>query len=47
MHKKEALLVLPSKVMFAGPVDAPVEITVFGDYESPETRQLNEVMKRK
>jgi hypothetical protein len=45
MYKKEALPVIPSKDMFAGPVDAPVELTVYGDYESSETRQLNEVMK--
>jgi protein-disulfide isomerase len=45
MHKKEVLPVIPSKSMFAGNADAPVELTVFGDYESPETRQLNDVMK--
>lgn len=45
MHKKETPPVIPSKDMFAGPVDAPVVITVFGDYESLETRQLNELMK--
>jgi protein-disulfide isomerase len=45
MHKKEVVPVIPSKEMFAGNAEAPVELTVFGDYESPETRQLNEVMK--
>jgi protein-disulfide isomerase len=45
MHKKEVLPVIPSKEMFAGNADAPVELTVFGDYESRETRQLNEIMK--
>jgi protein-disulfide isomerase len=45
MHKKEVLPVIPSKDMFAGSADAPVELTMFGDYESPETRQLNEIMK--
>jgi protein-disulfide isomerase len=45
MHKKEVVPVIPSKEMFAGNADAPVELTVFGDYESPDTRQLNDVMK--
>lgn len=45
MHKKEVLPVIPSKDMFAGNADASVELTVFGDYESHETRQLNEIMK--
>lgn len=45
MHKKEVLPVIPSKEMFAGNADAAVELTMFGDYESPETRQLNEIMK--
>ncbi|MBO9684247.1 MAG: thioredoxin domain-containing protein, partial [Flavisolibacter sp.] len=45
MHKKEVLPVIPSKSMFAGNADAAVELTVFGDYESAETRQLNDVMK--
>lgn len=45
MHKKEVVPMIPSKEMFAGNADAPVELTVFGDYESPETRQLNETMK--
>jgi protein-disulfide isomerase len=45
MHKKEVVPVIPSKNMFAGNANAPVELTLFGDYESPETRQLNEVMK--
>ncbi|MGZ3951084.1 MAG: DsbA family protein [Flavisolibacter sp.] len=45
MHKKEVLPIIPSKEMFAGNANAPVELTVFGDYESPETRQLNEVIK--
>jgi protein-disulfide isomerase len=45
MYKKEVVPVIPSKEMFAGNADARVELTVFGDYESVETRQLNEVMK--
>ena len=45
MHKKEVLPVIPSKSMFAGNADAPVELTVFGDYESAGTRQLNDVTK--
>jgi protein-disulfide isomerase len=45
MFKKEVAPVIPSKDMFAGNADAPVELTVFGDYESTETRKLNEVMK--
>lgn len=45
MFKKEVAPVIPSKDMFAGSADAPVELTVFGDYESAETRQLNEIMK--
>jgi protein-disulfide isomerase len=45
MFKKEIVPVIPSKDMFAGNKDAPVELTVFGDYESPETRHLNQIMK--
>jgi protein-disulfide isomerase len=45
MHKKEVLPIIPSKEMFAGDANAPVELIIFGDYESPETRQLNEVIK--
>jgi protein-disulfide isomerase len=45
MHKKEVVPVIPSKEMFAGNADAQVELTMFGDYESLETRQLSEIMK--
>jgi protein-disulfide isomerase len=45
MFKKEIVPVIPSKEMFAGDKDAPIELTVFGDYESAETRHLNQVMK--
>lgn len=45
MQKKEALPIIPSSEMFAGDAKAPVEVTMFGDYESNETRELNETMK--
>ena len=44
MHKKEVLPVIPSKEMFRGNGAAPVELVMFGDYESAETRQLNHVL---
>ena len=44
MHKKEVLPVIPSTEMYKGEVAAPVELVLFGDYESNETRQLNEIM---
>jgi protein-disulfide isomerase len=45
MHKKEAPPIIPSTEMFSGRADAPVRLTMFGDYESAETRELNTVMK--
>jgi protein-disulfide isomerase len=44
MHKKEVLPVIPSTEMFRGEATAPVELVLFGDYESNETRQLNEIL---
>jgi protein-disulfide isomerase len=44
MQKKEVLPVIPSKDMFLGNTDAQVQLTVFGEYESPETRKLNEML---
>ena len=44
MHKKEVLPVIPSTDMYRGEANAPVELVVFGDYESNETRQLNEIL---
>jgi len=46
MYKKEIVPVIPSKEMIVGTAKAPVRLTVFGDYESPETRELNEVIKK-
>ncbi|HEX8315827.1 MAG TPA: thioredoxin domain-containing protein [Flavisolibacter sp.] len=46
MQKKEELPVIPSREMIIGPLEAPVRLTMFGDYESPETRQLHEVIKK-
>ena len=46
MHKKEVVPVIPSKEMVIGTAKAPVRLTVFGDYESAETRELNEVIKK-
>ena len=46
MHKKEVAPVIPSKEMIIGTAKAPVRLTVFGDYESSETRELNEVIKK-
>jgi protein-disulfide isomerase len=45
MHKKEVAPVIPSREMIVGDPDAPVRLTVFGDYESAETRELNEIIK--
>lgn len=45
MHKKEILPVIPSKEMVVGYLEAPVQLTMFGDYESPETRELHEIIK--
>ena len=44
MHKKEVLPVIPSTDMYRGEASAPVELVLFGDYESNETRQLNEIL---
>ena len=44
MHKKEIIPVIHSKEMYRGEAEAPVEMVMFGDYESGETRQLNEVL---
>jgi protein-disulfide isomerase len=46
MQKKEEVPVIPSKDMIVGSIGAPVQLVMFGDYESLETRQLNEVMKK-
>lgn len=45
MHKKEEVPVIPSREMVIGSTKAPVKLMMFGDYESPETRELNEVIK--
>ena len=44
MHKKEVLPIIPSTDMYRGEATAPVELVLFGDYESGETRQLNETL---
>ena len=44
MHKKEVVPVIPSTDMYKGEATAPVELVLFGDYESNETRQLNEIL---
>lgn len=44
MQKKEVLPVIPSKDFFLGNREAPVQLTVFGDYESADTRKLNEMI---
>lgn len=46
MQKKEEIPVIPSKDMVVGSVDAPVQLMLFGDYESMETREANEVVKK-
>lgn len=46
MEKKEELSVIPSKDMVIGAKKAPVQLVMFGDYESAETRQANEIIKR-
>ncbi len=46
MQKKEALPVIPSTDMVIGKKEALVQLLMFGDYESEETRQLNEVIKK-
>ena len=46
MHKKEVIPVIPSKEMIIGNAKAPVQLIMFGDYESLETRELNEVIKK-
>jgi protein-disulfide isomerase len=46
MQKKEELPVIPSKDMVIGAAEAPVRLVMFGDYESVETRQANDVIKR-
>ena len=45
MHKKEELPVIPSREMTIGAPGAPVKLVVFGDYESAQTRALNEIIK--
>jgi protein-disulfide isomerase len=45
MHKKEELPVIPSREMIIGAPNAPVKLVAFGDYESAETRDLNEIIK--
>jgi protein-disulfide isomerase len=44
MQKKEVLPVIPSKDFFLGNREAPVRLTMFGDYESADTRKLNEII---
>ena len=44
MQKKEAPPIIPSKEMFLGSSEATVLLTVYGDYESVETRKLNEII---
>jgi protein-disulfide isomerase len=46
MQKKEELPVIPPKDMVIGAAEAPVRLIMFGDYESVETRQANDVIKR-
>jgi protein-disulfide isomerase len=46
MQKKEELPVIPSKNMVIGSEEAPVQLVMFGDYESSETRGVNEVIKK-
>jgi len=46
MQKKEEAPVIPSKEMVVGILDAPVSLVLFGDYESIETREVNEVVKK-
>ena len=46
MQKKEELPIIPSKEMITGSLNAPVQLVMFGDYESLETRQANEVVKK-
>ena len=45
MFKKEVPPVIPSRDMVVGTPEAPVHLVVFGDYESPETRALHEVIE--
>jgi protein-disulfide isomerase len=45
MHKKEEIPVIPPSEMFAGAAEARVQLTMFGDYESAPTRELNEILK--
>jgi protein-disulfide isomerase len=44
MHKKEVAPIIPSTDMFKGDAAAPVELVLFGDYESNETRRVNEIL---
>ncbi|HUC82848.1 MAG TPA: thioredoxin domain-containing protein [Flavisolibacter sp.] len=46
MQKKEEVPIIPSKDMIVGSKDATVQLVMFGDYESLETREANEVMKK-
>jgi protein-disulfide isomerase len=45
MFKKETLPVIPSKDMVMGFLEAPVQLTMFGDYESLQTKELYEIIK--
>jgi protein-disulfide isomerase len=45
MKKVEIVEVIPSRKIFVGKADAPVTLLQFGDYESEECREANEVVK--
>ena len=44
MQKKEIAPIIPPKDMILGSPEASVLLTVYGDYESIETRKLNEIV---
>ena len=46
MFKKELPPVIPSKDMIIGLPGAPVQLVVFGDYESADTRALHEIIEK-
>ena len=46
MQKKEEITFIASKDMTVGRKGAPVALIAFGDYESSETRELNEVIEK-
>lgn len=45
MKKVELPEVIPSKKIFVGPKDAPVTLTMFGDYESEACARAHQVVK--